>query len=51
MLFTCGIWHEPIILENKGICADEKGQIAHTDCYVEQLVASGNPPAATRNQS
>jgi hypothetical protein len=48
---TCGICHEPIILENKGICADEKGQIAHTDCYVKQLIASSKPPVAPENQA
>lgn len=43
---ACHICHKLITLESNGICADENGEIAHTDCYVQHMIASRNPPAA-----
>jgi hypothetical protein len=48
---TCSICHQVITLEAKGICADERGHIAHTDCYVQQIISSTKRPVAPEKKA
>jgi hypothetical protein len=48
---TCGICHQAVTLEAKGICADEHGHIAHTDCYVQQVISNTKRPVAPEKQA
>jgi transposase-like protein len=44
LLEVCSVCREPITHETEGICADDDGKLAHSDCYVQQVIASRKPP-------
>ncbi|MFZ0317490.1 MAG: hypothetical protein WAL56_00055 [Candidatus Sulfotelmatobacter sp.] len=48
---TCSVCDKPITFETNGICADEHGKVAHTDCYVQEVIASTKRPVAPENQA
>jgi hypothetical protein len=50
-LLTCGVCHNLVALEAGNICTDDNGQIAHTDCYVQNIIASSKTPAPPENQA
>jgi len=47
----CSICHRAMTLESKGICADEHGRFAHTDCYVQRVISSTKRPVASEKQA
>jgi hypothetical protein len=47
----CSICHQPITLETKGICVDEHGKVAHTDCYIRQVIGSTKKLSQPDNQA
>jgi hypothetical protein len=46
----CSVCHKPITLETSGICADERGKVAHTDCYVEHVISNIKKPTSRETQ-
>jgi hypothetical protein len=49
---VCSLCHNLISLETMGmVCADEKGQTVHADCYVRRTIGSKKHPTSARNQA
>jgi hypothetical protein len=45
-IICCVICNKPLALEAPNVSVDENGQVVHTDCYVERLIAARNDPPA-----
>ena len=40
---TCSVCHNLIALQTRDICADDNGQTAHADCYVQRVIKDSRP--------